>query len=99
MRGADHARLEAQGGADVVVDGGGGVVAHDEVVAVGVLHLVDGDGLGEGEDAPVGEAADDAAVAEDEGAYCLGDSNSNVRGVCLRWGSRLGGEVKLMGWD
>jgi len=29
---------------------------------------VDGDGLGEGEDAPVGEAADDAAVLEDEGA-------------------------------
>lgn len=81
--GADHARLEAQGGADVVVDGGGGVVAHDEVVAVGVLHLVDGDGLGEGEDAPVGEAADDAAVAEDEGAYCLGDSVfGESGGVC-----------------
>lgn len=74
MRGTNHARLEAQSRADVVVDAGGGVVAHDEVVAVGVLHLVDGDGLGEGEDAPVGEAADDAAVFEDEGADCLGDS-------------------------
>lgn len=71
--GADHARLEAQGRADVVVDARGGVVAHDEVVAVGVLHLVDGDWFGEGEDAPVGEAADDAAVFEDEGADGLGD--------------------------
>lgn len=34
---------------------------------------MDGDGLGEGGDAPVGEAADDAAVAEDEGADGLGD--------------------------
>lgn len=43
-----------------------------------VLHLVHGDGLGEGEDAPVVEAADDAAVSKDEGADCLGDSG----GVC-----------------
>lgn len=68
MGGADHARLEPQGISDVAVDLCGGVVAHDEVVAVGVLHLVDGDGLGEGEDAPVREAADDAAVLEYEGA-------------------------------
>lgn len=74
MRGANHARLEAQRGSHVLVDFGGGVVAHDEVVAVGVLHLVDGDWLGEGEDAPVGEAADDAAVFQDEGADGLGDS-------------------------
>lgn len=66
------------------MDGGGGVVAHDEVVAVGVLHLVDGDGFGEGEDTPVGEAADDAAVAEDEGSYCLGDSAVGVRGGIFR---------------
>lgn len=62
MGGADHARLEAEGAAEVVVDFGRGVIAHDEVVAMGVLHLVHGDGLGEGEDAPVGEAADNAAV-------------------------------------
>lgn len=74
MSGANHARLEAQRGSHVLVDFGGGVVAHDEVMAVGVLHLVDGDWLGEGEDAPVGEAADDAAVFEDEGADGLGDS-------------------------
>lgn len=74
MGGANHARLEAQRGSHILVDFGGGVVAHDEVVAVGVLHLVDGDWLGEGEDAPVGEAADDAAVFEDEGADGLGDS-------------------------
>lgn len=74
MGGADHSGLEAEGAADRLVDVCGGVVAHDEVVAVGVLHLVHRDGLGEGEDAPVGEAADDAAVFEDEGADGLGDS-------------------------
>lgn len=77
MGGADHARLEAQRGSNILVDFCRGVVAHDEVVAVGVLHLVDGDWLGEGEDAPVGEAADDAAILEDEGTDGLGNS------VCL----------------
>lgn len=74
MGGTDHARLEAQRGPNALVHFGRGVVAHDKVVAVCVLHLVDGDWLGEGEDAPVGEAADDAAVFEDEGADGLGDS-------------------------
>jgi len=32
------------------------------------------DGFGEEERAPVGEAADDAAGGEDEGAGCAGDS-------------------------
>lgn len=70
----DHARLQAQRAAHILVHLGRGVVAHHEVVAVGVLHLVHGDGLGQGEDAPVGEAADDAAIAQDEGADGLGDS-------------------------
>lgn len=74
MRRADHAWLEAQRVSDVLVDARRRVVPHDEVVAVGVLHLVDGDGLGQREDAPVGEAADDAAVFQDEGADGLGDS-------------------------
>lgn len=53
----------------------GGVVSHHEVVAVGVLHLMNGDGLGKGEDAPVCEAADDTAILEDEGANGLNNSN------------------------
>ena len=40
----------------------GRVVSHDEVVAVGVLHLMDGDGTGQGENAPVRESSNDAAV-------------------------------------
>lgn len=74
MGGADHTGLKSQGIADVLVHLGGGVVSHDEVVAVGVLHLMHRDGLGEREDAPVGEAAHDAAILEDEGADSLGDS-------------------------
>lgn len=61
--GADHARLEAHDAADLAVQLGRGVVAHHKVVPVVVLHLVHRHGLGQGEDAPVGEAADDAAVA------------------------------------
>jgi hypothetical protein len=44
----------------------GRVVSHDEVVAVSVLHLVDGDGTGQGEDAPVREASHDTTIAENE---------------------------------
>lgn len=80
MRSTNHARLKTQSRTNVVVHARGGVVAHDEVVAVGVLHLVDGDWFGEGEDAPVGEAADDTAVFEDEGADGLGDSIRTLLG-------------------
>ena len=38
-------------------------------------------GAGEQEDAPVGEAADDAAGVEDNGAGCAGDSS----GGDVRW--------------
>lgn len=65
MRRPDHARLEAHHVAHLAVQLGRRVVAHDKVVPVVVLHLVHRDGLGQGEDAPVGEAPDDAAVAED----------------------------------
>jgi hypothetical protein len=56
------------------VDLGRGVVSHNEVVAVGVPHLMDGNGAGEGEHAPIGEAADDAAILDDKGADGLSDS-------------------------
>lgn len=39
-------------------------------------------GGGEQEDAPIGDAADDAAGVEDKGAGCAGDS---VRRVRLGW--------------
>ena len=84
MRGANHSRLETQRAAHCLVNVCGGVVAHDEVVAVGVLHLMHGDGLGKGEDSPVGEAADDAAVFEDEGADGLGDSAERRVSVAVR---------------
>lgn len=74
MGGADDAGVEVDGGAHVVVGGGGGVVAHDKVVAGLVLHLGLCDGAREGEDAPVGDAADDAAIAEDDLAGGEGDS-------------------------
>jgi hypothetical protein len=72
--GADDARVEAQGRAHLGVGGGRGVVAHEEVVAARVSHLVRGDGAREREDAPVGDAADDAAVAEDELSGGQGDA-------------------------
>lgn len=83
VRGANHTGFEAQGRADVVVDAGAGVVAHDEVVAVVVLHLVDRDGARQGEDTPVAEAADDAAIAKDNGANGVGDSGSICVSSCL----------------
>lgn len=66
MRGPDDPRIQPHGSPDAVVGGGGGIVPHDEVVAFFVLHLVSRDGGGEGEDAEVGEAADYAALAEDD---------------------------------
>lgn len=64
------------------MDLGGGVVSHDEVVAVVVLHLMDGDGFREGKDAPVGEAADDAAIPQDETPYGCG--NPRRQKSCVR---------------
>ena len=53
---------------------GAGIVAHDKVMPVVVLHLMDRDGTRQGEDAPVAEAADDTAIPEDNGADSVGDS-------------------------
>lgn len=43
-----------------------GVVPHDEVVPLGVLHLMARHGLRQTEGAPVRDVADDAAVSEDD---------------------------------
>ena len=41
MCGTNHTGFETQCVANIVVNLCGGVVSHDEVVAVGVLHLMD----------------------------------------------------------
>ena len=70
----DHSRIHGHGLPDELLNGRGGVEAEDEVVAGVVPRLVLLDGFGEEVGAPVCEAADDAAVGEDEGTGCVGDS-------------------------
>lgn len=94
--GPDHPGLEAQRLAQLGVDAGRRVVAHGEVVPVGVAHLVDRQGLGQGEDAPVGDAADDAAVGEDKGADGVGDPRERRRnGGLSASGTRASNLVSL----
>lgn len=57
---ADHAGVEGQHVAHGLLGADAGVEAHGEVVAGVVPHLVHAGGLGEQEDAPVGDSADDA---------------------------------------
>lgn len=63
---ADHAGVEAQHAADVLLRGDAGVEAHGEVVARRVAHLVHAHGPGEGELAPVLQAADHALLLQHE---------------------------------
>ena len=67
--------------ADRLLRRGGGVEAHDEVVAGVVLGLVLRRGLGEQERAPVRQAADHAAGGEDLLAGCARDSARGVSGL------------------
>lgn len=71
---ADHARIEAQGGADATLDGARGIEAHDEVMALGVRGLMDPSSSRQREGSPVGEAAHDPARVEDQHAGRLGDA-------------------------
>lgn len=91
VRGADHSRLEEQRGADVAVDFGGRVVTHDEVVAMGLLDLVDDGGPGQRKDTPIVDAADDTAVLDDEATDGAGDPTSAV------WLD--GGSVEMLDWE
>ena len=50
------------------------VEAQDEVVALAVDGSLLSGGFGEEEGSPIGDAADDAAGAEDNVAGCFGDS-------------------------
>ncbi|TGJ88453.1 hypothetical protein E0Z10_g281 [Xylaria hypoxylon] len=70
---ADHAGVEAQHLADLLLGGHAGIEAHSEVVAGGVAHLVHAYGLWEGELAPVLQAANDAFLLEDQLAGCEDD--------------------------
>ena len=65
---SDHTWIERQGLADLVLNGGVGVVAHDEVLSLVVDGLVNAGALWEGEGSPVLDAADDTSVLEDDGA-------------------------------
>lgn len=69
----NHTWIERQGLADLVLDSRVGVVAHDEVLALVVDGLVDAGALGEGEGAPILDAADGAAVLENDGAGCASE--------------------------
>ena len=76
MRGPNNPGIKPHCVPHAVVRVRRGVVAHDEVVALVVTHLVAGDGTREGVDAVVLEAADYAALAEDDLAAGYGDSIS-----------------------
>lgn len=82
-RGADDAGVEAHGVADLVLDPGGGVVAHDEVVAVVVELLVARDGARQREHAPVVDGPDHAALPEDE--LARGEDDSVVFRELAAW--------------
>lgn len=62
----------------MVLHGAVGVVAHDEVVPIVVNGLMLGGALGESRDTPVRDAANRAAVLEDEGSGCAGDTGVAV---------------------
>lgn len=70
----DNPRIDAQRGRHVLVRADPRVVAHDEIVALCVLGLVERDAPRQVEDAPVGDVADHAALAEDELACCQDES-------------------------
>jgi hypothetical protein len=90
----DHARVQTQRLAHLVLHGAVGVVAHDEVVSLVVDGLVLRGALRERRDAPVRDAADRAAVLEDEGTGRADDAaeglvrERGVGGWGLVWGGR-----------
>lgn len=77
-----HARIEAQGASDGLLNGRRGVEAHDKVVAGVVLRLVFCRRFREEERAPVGDAAYHAARGEDLLAGCASNP-SGERGMFL----------------
>ena len=70
----DQPRIQTHGAPQRVLCAGTGIEAHDEVVADVVRRLQLLRGLGQQESAPVGDAADDAVLLEDDFAGGLCDS-------------------------
>jgi hypothetical protein len=75
---SDQARIQTHCASQSVLCACTGVEAHDEVVAVVVGRLQFLRGLGEQEGAPVGVAAHDAALGQDDVACRFGDSGQRV---------------------
>lgn len=69
---SDHTWIEGQSLADLILDGGVGIVAHNEVLTLVVDGLVDAGALWKGEGSPVLDTADDTSVLEDNGASGTG---------------------------
>lgn len=74
----DHTGIETQGAADRRLDWPRGIEAHDEVVAFAVSSLVLGGDLRQTECTPVGEAADNAAGADDLGTGITSNSVKEI---------------------
>ena len=70
---ADHARVEAEHAPQLRLRATPRVEPHDEVVPLGVLHLVHARRPRQQEGAPVGVPAHDAAGSQHEGAGRAGD--------------------------
>jgi len=75
----DHSWIEPQRRPHIILDLRRGVISHHEIVALTVCCLMLSRAFWEAEDAPVVDAADCAAAAEDEGASCSCDSIGGVR--------------------
>jgi hypothetical protein len=82
-----HAGVVGQDALDLLLGGDAGVETHREVVARLVAHLMDRRRLGQREHAPVRDAADHAALLEDDVSCCQDDSageSALVSKVCKR---------------
>jgi len=77
---SDHARVEAQHPAQLILRRRAGVEAHGEVVARLVARLVHADSLRQQEFTPVGDAAYHALLLEDELAGRKDDSVERMSG-------------------
>lgn len=69
---SDHTWIERQGLTDLILNGGIGVVAHDEVLALVVDGLVNASALWKGEGSPVLDAANDTSILKDDRAGSTG---------------------------
>lgn len=69
---SDHTWIKGQSLADLILDGGVGIVAHNEVLTLVVDGLVDASALWKGESSPVLDTADDTSVLENNGASGTG---------------------------